>query len=359
MQVYFVKIGTSHYAKEEYEQAIEAYKNSIAAIDQIKCKNAVDHGDFDTLHRSIACSSNMMGNICFAKQEYPQAIDSYKNSINAINKIINKTVQDHEDIDNCYRNIALSFFHIGSSHFKKNENQQAIGAYKDAITILEQVKSKTEKDYQDLDMQYRNIVISFWRIGRSHFEKKEYQQVIGTYKDAITAHGQIKSKTEQDYQDLDMAYRNIAISFWKIGGSHFEKKEYQQAIVAYNDAISASEQVKSKTEKDYQDLDMRYRQISISLYQIGENHNQKREYQQAIDAYKNSNTAIEKIKNKNENDYRALDLNHGKIAISYCQLSNIYRESKNYTQEVDALTCEMCALEKIVQKTDDDSSTNG
>lgn len=95
------KKGNEHYAKEEYNDALEAYQNAL-----------VEEPDSPQLHFNV-------GNVLYRAQQYGDAIEHYRKGLSA---------RDPSFLENVHYN-------IGNAQFQQGQWSEALESYKEALKL--------------------------------------------------------------------------------------------------------------------------------------------------------------------------------------------------------------------------------
>ncbi|MDR0603621.1 MAG: tetratricopeptide repeat protein [Bacteroidales bacterium] len=198
----YFNLGNVYYDKGEYDNAIDAYKKTIA------------------LKPEDAAAYNNLGNAFDNKGEYDNAIDAFKKAI-ALKP-----------------ETAETYYNLGNAYDNKGEYDNAIDAFKKSIAL----KPETAVVYYNLGNVYRNKgkydnaieaykkaialspedAVAYNNFGNAYYDKDEYDNAIDAYKKAI--------ELEPDY----------AAAYYNLGNTYTKKGKYDNAFEAYKKAIALS-----------------------------------------------------------------------------------------------------------------------
>lgn len=246
---------------KNFDQAREKFESCIRSVGE-------NERDF------VSCSYGL-GLALFNKKQYPEAIASFKKTIDIAQK------------NNFYpRGIPFEyFFWLGRAYL-------ANGQYQEAIVYLEKATSAEEYSLGGEFNPYKNR--RYYWLGVAYYKNAQYQEAVNALKRAI----QYQEEVNAQLQSIGFTLQHPATDFYTmLAASHRELKQYADAIAAAKMSIEI--------------------EPNDSAYGVsGDIYSDQKQYNDAIDAYK-----------------KAINLDPQDISY-YFQLSNIYSEKEDYASAI-------------------------
>lgn len=278
--------------KDKYSEAVSLFKNEIAVTEQFKEQKKDDI--LDACYRKLSECYNLLG-LSFRKQGKPiEAVIAFKDAIAACKRIIDKGTyfdvdcfsDDDADLDRYYFNLSDACNSVGNTLFKEAKYSEAVNVFKDAIEACEKIKVKTDNHKSCLNQYYINLSTVYNSKGVQLYRNSDYRGAIIEQKNATAVCEYIKLGTDDIIRHLDICHRNLLIYCSDFGFRlcNVENK-YSEALNVYKDAIEASGKIQSKQDDDYFRTCKNYVNIAtlcISLNVLPESVNLVEYYQKAV-----------------------------------------------------------------------------
>jgi tetratricopeptide (TPR) repeat protein len=200
------EIAFCYYRLERYEEAIDAYKQSIRI-------------------KPNSCDASYLGKIYGKLGRWQEAIDAYKQSIQTEE---NRSMLDDiaESITHCY---------LGDAYGKLGQYQNAIEAYEQAIKLM---PDNAEAHY--------NLGSAYYNLDRYQDAIESYKQAIRIEPDDASAHCSLGSayynlghhqNAVEAYQQAIRIKLDYAEAHYGLGVAYHKLGRYQDAIESYKQAI--------------------------------------------------------------------------------------------------------------------------
>ncbi|MHA1235115.1 MAG: tetratricopeptide repeat protein [Promethearchaeota archaeon] len=213
-------LALSHFHKNEYDKAIEYYKNAL--------ENDPEYTN----------SWHGLGVSYERKKEYDKAIEYYKKTL---------------EIDPEY---VHSWFGLAGSYFQKKEYDKAI---------------EYDKKTLEIDPEYAN---SWFGLGESYFKKKEYDKAIESNMKGLELNQEFPKAwqtlgasyyNKNEYDKAIKSYNNgleinpeMEGAWYGLGASYHAKKKYPKAIECYKKAL----EINQEFEIAWKSLSLAYNAVS-------------------------------------------------------------------------------------------------
>ncbi|XP_065673929.1 tetratricopeptide repeat protein 28-like [Hydra vulgaris] len=282
-------LGTAYHNKEQYDQAIKYYKNSLK-VQRLIYKNEP--------HPDVAASLDNLGTVYSAKGQYDQAIQYHEDSLK-IGKLTFKG-QPHPDV-------ARSFNNLGIAYHNKGRYDQAIQYHEDSLkigklTFKGQPHPDVARSFNNLGIAYHNkgrydqaiqstssrcCVLN--NLGIAYRDKGQYGQAIQYFEDSLKIKKLIfKDEPHPDVarslNNLEAAYHtrgqyDQAIQYFEERDSFRAKGQYDQAFQQYEDSLLMEKLIFK---------DQPHQSVASSLINLGAAYSAKGQYNQAIQYFEDS-----------------------------------------------------------------------
>ena len=188
----YTAIGDVYFAKGEYINVLEAYKEALSIREKVL---RLDHPDTAASYDNIAEVYRKLG-------EYEKALELHNKALNIREKVLGF---DHLDTASSYNNIAIVYYELG-------KYEKALDLYNKALSIREKALGT---DHPVVAGTYNNIALIYDKYG-------EYEKALELYNKAL----HIKEKTlGTDHPDTAITYYNIA--------TIYRKRENPQKTIEY------------------------------------------------------------------------------------------------------------------------------
>jgi len=151
---------------------------------------------------------------------------------------------------------------LGDVHLAKAEYKEAVGRYRQALTLFETTKDRIGQ------------ANTLRALGEVHYMRDEYDEAVGRYREALPLY-EITNNT--------IGQANILQA---LGDVHLAKAEYKEAIGRYRQALSL-----------FETLNQQLGRANI-LKRLGDVHLAKAEYDEAIDPYAQALSLYETMNNR-------------------------------------------------------------
>ncbi len=144
--------GTILYDKGKYDQAIEAYKKSLAIYERVGDK------------RGTGIAMNNLGNVYMDKGDYKDAIGAYQQALKIFEEIGDR------------RSLGIAHINLGIIYYKENAYDRAIAVYKKTREIFEEIGDK-----HGFAVTGSNLGLVYYDIGAYDQAREVYQQSLAIF----------------------------------------------------------------------------------------------------------------------------------------------------------------------------------
>ena len=216
-----------------YEQSIRSYTyfNNLFEyayfLQQHKQHNEAERYYQEALKRfgseldapTRATTLNNLGNLQSQKNEFEDALKSYKEALEIRRKLAQANPQTY------LPDVAMTLNNLGLLQYKKNEFEDALKSYKEALEIYRKLAQANPQTY----LPY--VAMTLNNLGNLQYKKNEFEDALKSYKEALEIYRKLAQTNPQTY----LPY--VAGTLNNLGSLQSQKNEFEDALKSYKEAL--------------------------------------------------------------------------------------------------------------------------
>jgi tetratricopeptide (TPR) repeat protein len=321
--VMLAEFGNTYLTLGDLEQALKAYRDSLAIMERLAAADRSNSG----WQRDLSVSYLKVGDVLEAQGKLDDALKAYRDSLAVIARLT--TIDPSNTL--WQRHISISYEKVGNVLVAQGKLDDALKAYRDGLAIAERLAAGDRSNTQ----WQRGLSVSYLKVGDVLKAQGKLDEALEAYRDGLAIAERLAAadRSNTEWQ------RDLSVSYIKVGDVLVAQGKLDDALKAYRDGLAIAERLaaadRSNTKWQY-DLGITHERIGDVLMAKGDlvaalkEYEAKREIISRLAAADRSNTRWQRG-----------------LSISYDRVGNVLKAQGKLDEALEAYRDSLLIAERL------------